>query len=191
MRTFDVKQVLNLLHSSLPESLLEKYGLTLSQTKDATHIGDVMQPIFTLQTDQLFSAGIDRFNREISKTEVKAYSYHFDRGNPFLGSMHYIAHHALDLEYVFGNFIEGFPDQKDVNLSKELMGLWIRFANGGAPWADYTSRKALHITPDAELRVIPRKEITSRRWDAYAEMEKFWGTVSRVGNMLMHGNLDG
>jgi carboxylesterase type B len=180
----DPHKVLQQLQSSLPDSLLENYGLATSQTKHVSAITDIIHNLIDFKSDELFGAGIDRFNREFSKAGGKVYSYHFDRGNPFPGPMNGIAHHALDLEYVFGNFIEGFPEKKDVDLSNALMRFWIGFANGKEPWASYNSGKALFISPDGDVSVSPREEITSRRWNAYPEMDKNWSKVREVGSSI-------
>lgn len=151
---------------------------------------DIMQQLSALKTDGLYAASINRFNREFSRTGTKIYSYHFDRGNPFPGPLNGVAHHALDLEFIFGNFLEGFPGKEDVNLSKALMRLWIRFAYGEAPWEDYASGKVLYITSDAEVAVVPREQVTTRRWDAYAEMEKTWPQVEKVGNGFINSDFE-
>jgi carboxylesterase type B len=188
--SLEPKQVLETLHSSLPDKLLKIYGLAKSQTTNVSSIRELMQPLIALETDELFAASIARLNREFSKTGTKVYSYHFDRGNPFPGPMNGIAHHALDLEYVFGNFLKGFTDKRDVDMSKALMKFWIGFANGKEPWADYTSGKALYLTPDAEVTVVPREQITSRRWAAFLEMDKIRLEVRKTGIMLTNGDLN-
>jgi carboxylesterase type B len=190
LATLDVKQVLKVLQSSLPETLLENYGLASTQTSNVSSIQEIMQQLIALKTDELFCAGTSRATREISKSGVKVYTYHFDRGNQFKGPLNGIAHHAIDLEYVFGNFLKGFTDKKDVDLSKALMRFWIGFANGKEPWSEYSTGKALHITSNAECTVVPRGEVKSRRWAAYAEMEKNWAQVRRTGNMLMNAKLE-
>ena len=179
-----------MLQSELPDSLLQNYGLSKSQVTEVSSIGEIMQSLVALKTDGLFAASTARFAREFSKTGTKVYSYHFDRGNQFPGVLKGVAHHAIDLEYVFGNFIEGFTEKKDSDLSKALMRFWIGFAHGKEPWADYTSGKALHVTADAEVTVVPREQVTSRRWAAYAEMEKNWASVRKTGQMLMNGTLN-
>jgi carboxylesterase type B len=189
MMALDV-QVLKNLQSSLPDSLLQRFGLSASQTTEVSSMKDIIQKLIMLNTDALFAANINYFSREFNKTGAKIYSYHFDRGNPFPGPLNGIAHHALDLEYTFGNFLEGFPEKEDVNLSKALMRLWIKFAHGEAPWEDYASGKALYITPDAEVTVVPREQVTTRRWNAYDEMEKSWAQVRKAGNMLINRDLE-
>lgn len=67
---------------------------------------------------------------------------------------------------------------------------WIDFANGKEPWASYKAGKALYVKPDAEVVVVPREEITTRRWEGYAEMEKCWENVRKTGNLLMNGKTD-
>jgi len=178
-------KILDLLEAALPESLLQKYGLTKAQTANISSINELIPLLVNFKTDELFAAKIQAFVREFSKTETKVYSYHFDRGNPFNGALKGVAHHALDLEYVFGNFIEGFPDKRDVQLSEALMRYWVGFANGKEPWADASTGQALHIGRDATLAVVPREQVTSRRWDAYADMEKHWDQVRKVGNEIM------
>ena len=185
----DASKVLQTLNEALPESLLKIYGLTTAQNANVTSIHDILSKLIDFKTDELFVAGKARFSRELSKTNVKVYTYSFDRGNPFPGPMNGIAHHALDLEYVFGNFVEGFPGKKDVNLSLGLIRFWVGFANGKAPWADYTSGKSLYITPEGDLEVIPREQITSRRWEAYDLIDKNWDIVRKTGDKLMSGEL--
>jgi carboxylesterase type B len=183
-------EVIKFLNASLSEKLLLQYGLSETQTSDVTSIADLLPRLIGLKTDELFCASIHRFTREFSKAGAKVYSYHLDRGNTFSGPMNNVAHHALDLQYVFGNFLKGFKDKKDVELSKALMKFWIGFAYGKAPWDDVSSGKALHIRTDGELEVVPREEVKSRRWAAYAEMEKNWDAVRNTGNALMNGSLE-
>jgi carboxylesterase type B len=187
--TLPYTEVIKFLNAQLPAKLLSQYGLTKTQTADATSINDLIPRLISLKTDELFAASIHRFTREFSKAGATVYSYHFDRGNTFSGPMKNIAHHALDLQYVFGNFLQGFSDKKDVELSISLMKFWIGFAYGKAPWDDVSSRKALHIRTDGELEVVTEGQIKSRRWEAYAEMEKVWDTVRNTGNALINGSL--
>jgi carboxylesterase type B len=163
------------------------YGLAKEQTKEITSIGQLVPSLVGLLTDGLFCSSIHRFSREFSKAGGKVLNYHFDHGNPFPGPMHGIPHHALDLEYVFGNYRDGFKDKKDVELSNEIMKRWISFANGKEDWEDYTSGKALRITPEGDLEVIPRDKVTTRRWAGYAEMEKNWTEVTKIGDILISG----
>lgn len=178
------------MHTSLPDSLVSKYGLSESQTKNVSSIEEIVGALSAYKSDEFFSAATERFNQAISKTSVDLYSYHFDRGNPFDGPLHGIANHALDLVYVFGNFLEAFADKRDVDLSTGIMRFWIGFTNGKAPWAGYTSGKALYITPEAKLSVVPREEVVTRRWDAYAEIEENWKQVTKVGRILTNGTLE-
>jgi carboxylesterase type B len=183
-------QALDIVQSNLPDSLLIHYGLAKSQTKQVGHISQLIPLLIAFCTDEIFSSSIHRFIHEFSKTGAKVYGYHLDRGNSFPGPMNNIAHHAIDLQYIFGNFRDGFPDKKDVELSNTIMNRWIDFANGKEPWDDVSTGKELHITPEAELVVVPRGEITSRRWAGYTEMEKNWEQVRKTGNVLMSGNIE-
>ena len=51
------------------------------------------------------------------------------------------------------------------------MGFWIGFANG-EPWAENTSGQALHLTRDAQVTIVPSEQVMSRRWAAFAEIDK-------------------
>jgi carboxylesterase type B len=186
--SLDVVKVLRLLQSSLSDPLLQNYGLSKSQTTKASSIGDIMPNLIAFKTDELFAASIARFNREFAKNGNKVYGYHFDRGNQFTGALNGVAHHAVDLQYIFGNFNDGFTDKKDLDLSNALMRLWIGFANGKEPWADYSSGKTLHITPEGDLTVVPREEVTSRRWNAYGEIENNLAEIKKIGGMLTNGD---
>ena len=184
MSELDSAQVLNILHSRLPDTLLKCYGLSAAQTTNVSNIGDILPQLIAFEGDRFFSAGNIRVARELSDAGVKVHMYHFDRGNPFPGPLHGRPHHAVDVEYMFGTFLEAFPDKKDVDLSKGIMRFWIEFANGKDPWKDYQSGNALHITPGAEFNVIAREQIESRRWEAYAEMEKNWIQLKEAAELI-------
>jgi carboxylesterase type B len=190
LASFNPKEVLNFIHSLLPDSLLTNYGLATTQTENVTHVGEIVPRLINLETDNLFSACHHRFNEAFTKgTGHKVFQYCFDRGSQFNGPLKGIAHHAIDLEYTLGNFIPGFPDKVDVELSEKLMGYWIEFANGTEPWSDYKTGKALHIKPDGTTELIPRENISSRRWTAYGEIDKNWTNTRTVANALASGNL--
>lgn len=174
----------------LPNSLLVSYSLAESQTTTVSHIGEIMGQLMAFETDNLFSAGLIRFNNAFTEgTGKKVFQYCFDRGDQFEGPLEGIAHHAVDLEYMFGNFTPGFKDQVDVELSETLMKFWIEFANGTEPWSDYKTGKALHIKTDGTMEVVPRENISSRRWPVYGEISKNWHETRTVANALAAGNL--
>jgi carboxylesterase type B len=181
--------VLERLHSSLPDSLLQEYGLAKAQTTYISSIKELIPYLINFKTDELFSMSIYRFIREFSKTDTKVFEYHFDRGNPFNGALKGVAHHAIDIEYVFGNFMEGFPEKRDYQLSETLMRYWIGFSNGKEPWVDAATGQALHIRTDASLAVVPREQITSRRWDGYRELEENWDAVRAIGVQIMSAKI--
>jgi hypothetical protein len=101
---------------SLPSQILFNIiGLSASQATEVSSMEAIVQKLTALKTDGLYAASI---NHEFSKTGSIVNSYRFDRGNPFPGPLNGVAHHALDLEFIFGSFLEGFPGEEDVNLSK-------------------------------------------------------------------------
>ena len=57
-----------------------------------------------------------------------------------------MAHYPVDLQYIFRNFRNGFPDLKGIELSNEIIKLWIGFANGKELWKDVSTEKNLHVT---------------------------------------------
>ena len=190
LASFDIKEVLDFLHSLLPDSLLTNYGLATAQTKNITHVGEIIPQLMNFETDNLFSASHYRFNEGFTEgSGHKIFQYCFDRGSQFNGPLKGVAHHAIDITYMLGNFAPGFPDKVDVELSEKLMQYWIEFANGTEPWPDYKTGKALHIKPDGTTEVVPRENISSRRWAAFGEIEKNWQNTRTVANALASGNL--
>jgi para-nitrobenzyl esterase len=62
------------------------------------------------------------------------YRYYFSRKPPGTEGGRLGAFHALDLQYVFGNFTFPFPwDDADRKLSDLIISYWTNFAKTGAP----------------------------------------------------------
>jgi carboxylesterase type B len=175
---------LAIVQPNLPIPLLEHYGLSRSQTAHVTEIGQIIPGLGAFLNDYLFASPSNRTAHALTASGTKVYTYCFDRTNTFQSPFNGIAHHALDLIYVFGNFMDAFSDKKDVEMSHGIMKKWIDFANGKEPWEPFSSGKAIQFTTEAELVVRPFKEITSRRWDAFPEMEKDWDLVKKFGDIL-------
>jgi len=183
--------VLDFLHSTLPDSLLVNYGLSKFQTENVSDIGEIIRQLIDFVTDSLFAGSHSRFNMAFAEgTGKRVLQYCFDRGDQFEGPLKGTAHHAIDLEYLFGNFIPGFADEVDVRLSETLMKFWIEFANGTEVWADYKTGKALHIKTDGTLEIVPRQNISSRRWGAHGELEKNWLSSRKVADAVATGNVN-
>jgi carboxylesterase type B len=175
---------LDIIQPHLPEPLLVQYGLSREQTASAKSIQDVIPGLAGFLNDYIFASPLEQTASELSTTGTNVYTYYFDRPSPFASPMHGVAHHALDLIYVFGNLMQGMEDERDVEMSKQIMQKWIMFANGKEPWDGFSTGKGLHITPDAELVVKPLKEISSRRWAAYPEMARYPDLVKQYGGLL-------
>jgi carboxylesterase type B len=175
---------LAIVQPNLPEPLLKHYGLVRNQTAHVTEIGQIIPGLGAFLNDYLFASPSNRAAHALTQSGTKVYTYCFDRANTFQSPFNGIAHHALDLTYIFGNFLEGFPEKKDVELSHAIMKKWIDFANGKEPWAPFSSGKAIQFTTEGDLVVKPFKEITSRRWDAFPEMERYWDLVKKFGDIL-------
>jgi hypothetical protein len=70
------------------------------------------------------------------------YRYVFDVRNPFPNApMYQQAHHWVDVYFVFRAMQFRFPYQYLKDLSDKHAQLWIEFANGKAPWKEYSSKK--------------------------------------------------
>jgi hypothetical protein len=71
-------------------------------------------------------------------TNKKVYRYIFDVRNPFPShSLYQQAHHWVDKYFVFKTLQFRYPTQKLKDISTKHAQLWIDFANGKTPWAQY------------------------------------------------------
>jgi carboxylesterase type B len=175
---------LAIVQPNLPEPVLQHYGLSRTQTANVTKIGEILPGLGAFLNDFLFASPSNRAAHALTKAGTKVYTYCFDRTNTFPSPLNGLAHHALDLIYVFGNFEHAFGEKKDVELSHAIMKKWIDFANGKEPWDSFATGKALQITTDGDLAVKSFKDILSRRWDAFPDLEKHWDLVKKYGDVL-------
>ncbi|ODQ52658.1 alpha/beta-hydrolase [Saitoella complicata NRRL Y-17804] len=109
-------------------------------------------------------------------SQKKAYLYHFDQPSTWAGPNEGMAHHALDIVYLFQSYHSQFTSPSQVALSKQMGAMWIAFANGEEPWSPYKvddGRKAMCIGP-GECRVKTEKEDDreGRRGEAWRVMER-------------------
>lgn len=68
----------------------------------------------------------------------KVYRYTNTIRNPFPGSNTYqVCGHAVDLLYMFGNYLERFSTKRQRDISIEFVHRFSRFAYGLDPWEQY------------------------------------------------------
>ncbi|BFZ61681.1 hypothetical protein YB2330_002754 [Saitoella coloradoensis] len=129
--------------------------------------------------------------RTWSQTQSKAYLYHFDQPSSWAGPNEGMAHHALDIVYLFQSYHSQFTSPAQIALSKQMGAMWIAFANGEEPWSPYEvddGRKAMCIGP-GECRVKTEKEdeAEGRRGEAWRVMERIGvGKVWEVFQGVMY-----
>jgi hypothetical protein len=89
----------------------------------------------------------------------------------------------VDLLYTPGNWLGGFKDKNDLDLSLGMMK-WIHSGNGKEPWEDVTTEKRLNITNEAEMLVAAAENVKSSRLQGMLEMEKLRDNVMSLVRIL-------
>jgi hypothetical protein len=131
----------------------------------------------------------------------KVYRFTNTIRNPFPGSPAYqTCGHAVDLLYMFGNYLERFPTKRQREISIGFVERFTKFAYGMKPWEQYEP-ELKHIavadghlgwvtrTRDEDERVSKDDEIGERRyaqWDILAEVfESLGDQVDKVRSNLL------
>ncbi|KAH7110545.1 Alpha/Beta hydrolase protein [Dendryphion nanum] len=89
--------------------------------------------------DVVFDAPMHALAKSLSRnTTKKVYRYVFNVRNPFPNHhLYQQPHHWVDVYYVFKTFQFRYPTQRLKDISTRHAQLWVEFANGKSPWAEY------------------------------------------------------
>ncbi|KZS97202.1 alpha/beta-hydrolase [Sistotremastrum niveocremeum HHB9708] len=110
------------------ESLLRAYEIT-----PETHPLDLPDRLLELIGDASVHYSVDLLARAVEQSGTKVFRYAFDQGSPYNG----VAHHAVDLLYVFGNAKEKMDGWDESRIRNAIQDRWIAFANGEEPWTPF------------------------------------------------------
>ncbi|KZM21571.1 uncharacterized protein EKO05_0000739 [Ascochyta rabiei] len=110
------------------------YGITASMDQNL-----FLTSMLRWVGDALFDAPTHMLARHLStQTSKRIYRYLFDVRNPFPNNALYQQpHHWVDVYFVFKAHQFRFPSQRLKDISTRHAQLWIAFANGEQPWAEY------------------------------------------------------
>lgn len=120
------------LHANLPptsaRAILQAYNITPSTPDD-----DAMQRIIDLATDIAYVAPTLAFARSFPG---KTFYYQFNEPNPWIGAFEGKSTHMLDAAFLFQHFNEHMASGAQ-EVAKSLAEDFVKFANGGEPWAEF------------------------------------------------------
>lgn len=110
---------------------------------------EAVSSFYSAYRDQAFGWEMRTWARMAANTgHQPAYMYYFSRRAPGPQSAKLRAFHALEIAYVFGNFVWPFPwEDTDKKLSDAITSYWVNFAASGNPngasltkWPAYTAK---------------------------------------------------
>jgi len=128
--------------------------------------GSLLEPFCT---DAEFGRDIHEIARSFNGE--KAFYYHMRYGNPFPGPFHDLAHHAVDLLFLFQTYSH-LLSEKLAKAAEQMGNHWISFINGGDPWPAYSEEgTAMCYGPD-QVTASSRHEDEMCRYERW---EKFGG----------------
>ncbi|GJN66096.1 hypothetical protein PLICBS_000112 [Purpureocillium lilacinum] len=99
---------------------------------------------------------LDRKHAQAS--EIPIYAYHFDQKSTLDGLYTGLAHHAIDIGYVFLNMKEQMTDGQR-RIASKVAGDFLDFAYGREPWEQYNKRSRwMRYGPDDTCAMISEEE---------------------------------
>ncbi|ETI22298.1 hypothetical protein G647_06371 [Cladophialophora carrionii CBS 160.54] len=96
----------------------------------------------------------------------KAFYYHMRYGNPFPGPFQNLAHHAVDLLFLFQTYNQLLPDEL-AKAAQQMGRHWITFINGGDPWPAYSEGECAMCYGPEEVVLLGRKEDGMGRYERW------------------------
>ena len=109
--------------------------------------------------------------------------------NPFPGSEQYqVAHHWVDMYYLFQNLNFRFPTQRDIDVSIQFARYLIDFANGKAPWSKFETegQQELNVANWYEGWIERTREQDEKRVERrYKKMEIMREVFATVGDTYL------
>lgn len=132
------------------ELVLRAYGINPSASTD-----DWKRNLEQMVADGLFGF-LDR--RHAQASEIPTYAYHFDQKSTLDGLYTGLAHHAIDIGYVFLNMKEQMTDGQR-RIASKVAGDFLDFAYGREPWEQYNKRSRwMRYGPDDTCAMISEEE---------------------------------
>jgi len=171
---------------SYQKSVKDMFGAKAQQVLTMFPAGDDKQAkasdkqVWTLFT---FTCPARVYASAMNKVNSKAYFYQFSRIPP--GAKTLGAFHALDVNYVFGNFIpilsplkaDKYFDDSDRALSETIINYWAAFAANGDPnkqgltqWPDYAANTGQYLNLGDTIQV--KSNINSETCDMFMNVLK-------------------
>lgn len=134
--------------------------------------------------DIIFDAPVHALSQYLTThTTKKVYRYIFDVRNPFPGhNLYQIAHHWVDVYFVFKTFRFRYPTQRLKDVSTRFAQLWVDFANGKAPWAEYkytgNGEDIIMVADErdgwTERTVAEDEKLTELNWKRCEQLWEAW-----------------
>jgi carboxylesterase type B len=141
------------LHANLPapaaEAVLQAYGICSTTDDD-----EAMKLALDLATDVAYVTPAVAYARCFPKS----YYYHFNEPNPWDGPLKGCSTHMLDAAFLFQNFNEHMPPKMQ-DMAKGLAIDFVKFANGVAPWVEYSrGREEVRVYGPSDGRALSVEE---------------------------------
>ncbi|EXJ58735.1 hypothetical protein A1O7_06165 [Cladophialophora yegresii CBS 114405] len=119
--------------------------------------------------DAEFGRDIHAIAKSFSAGAGKALYYHMRYGNPFPGPFQNLAHHAVDLLFLFQTYNHLLPD-KLAEAAQQMGRHWINFLNGGDPWPAYSEGESSMCYGPEEVALLGRKEDDMGRYERWENL---------------------
>jgi hypothetical protein len=120
----------------------------------------VCQAQIDLESTDTSPASIHAFSNLVaSHPEKRLYRYIFDLRNPFPNAPFYQqAHHWVDVYFLFRTLQFRYPRHYLKDMSDQHAAMWIRFANGKAPWKAFKEYDDIKGGDDSIIMVADEKD---------------------------------
>lgn len=160
----DYKSILGHFSGFLGEKhaadVLQRYGIS----------GDLLHEELDLRFEKMATEGLfwiqTYLHAHASKVE-RTYAYHFDQVSQLETSFKGLAHHAVELVFLFQTLEERMTE-KEMRLSRKLGADFIQFAHGTDPWRRFGGENWMVYGPDGKLAL--KSENEDRAVRNYARM---------------------
>jgi hypothetical protein len=129
--------------------VLQAYGICSTTDDD-----EAMKLALDLATDVAYVTPAVAYARCFPKS----YYYHFNEPNPWDGPLKGCSTHMLDAAFLFQNFNEHMPPKMQ-DMAKGLAIDFVKFANGVAPWVEYSrGREEVRVYGPSDGRALSVEE---------------------------------
>jgi hypothetical protein len=113
--------------------------------------------------------------------------------NPFPGTTSYqVCGHAVELLYMFGNYLERYPTKQGKEISTGFIERFTKFAYGEAPWDQYFPGERKIAVADGRLGWVTRTREEDERISKDDELgERRYAQWDMIGEVLAPLNAKG